>query len=182
MPLYYNSSENQRLHSGASNLRVRANRTTGEVEVEGSAALVTEWWERLWPEVAGNAQPRAAAGGTSRPSHLSTTPNASMAEVPEVFGEYFNEFRSDVTDVDKMLIAGAFVQAKDPDRVFATKNANELLIDQNVKVTNASEGVRRLIASKRAFVVADGKFRISTQGVERLKSLKVQAGDAESSK
>ena len=150
---------------------------TGEVEVEGSPDLVTEWWERLWPEVAGHTGQRAAIGVVSQDGQLPRSSVGARTEVPEVFGEYFNDFRSDVTDVDKMLIAGAFAQAKDPDRAFATKNANQLLIDQNVKLTNASECVRRLIMSKRAFVVSDGKFRVSAQGFERLKSLKAQPAE-----
>ena len=128
-----------------SRIRVRANRTTGEVEVEGSPELVTEWWERLWPEIAGSAVRRPTMSNSATERHGVAGSAAGSSEVPDVFGEYFNEYRSDVTDVDKMLIAGAFAQAKDPDRVFTTKNANQFLIDQNVKVTNASECVRRLI-------------------------------------
>ena len=151
---------------------------TGEIEVEGAPELVAEWWDRIWPQLSENTGGKNAAGRfPALHRETSTAPTAGNTHVPEVFGEFFNDFRSDVTDVDKMLIAGAFVQAKDPDRAFATKNANELLMDQNVKLTNASECVRRLIASKRAFVVAEGKFRVSAQGFERLKSLKLQPAE-----
>jgi hypothetical protein len=93
-------------------------------------------------------------------------------DLPELFGEYFAEFRSDVTDVDKVLIAASFVQARDSDRVFSTKAANQLLLDQNIKVANASENVRRLTQTKRVFLVADGRFRVSATGLEHLKTLK----------
>lgn len=82
------------------------------------------------------------------------------------------EFRSDVTDVDKVLIAGAFAQAQNSERVFTTKAAKQLLLDQNIKVSNASENVRRLTQTKRVFVVSDGKFRVSASGAEHLKTLK----------
>jgi hypothetical protein len=91
---------------------------------------------------------------------------------PEVFGEFYSEFRSDVTDIDKVLIAGAFIQGKESDRTFTTKAANQLLLGQGIKVTNASENVRRLLQTKRAFVVSDGKFRVSASGFEYLKTLK----------
>lgn len=93
-------------------------------------------------------------------------------QLPAVFGEFFTEFRSDITDVDKILIAGAFAQAQDAERLFTTKAANQLLLDQNIKVTNASENVRRLTQSKRVFVVSDGRFRVSASGAEYLKTLK----------
>jgi hypothetical protein len=161
-----------------STIRVRANRMTGEVEVEGSPELVSEWWDKLWPQLSEKPAGKNLGGGHALDRHSAAQPAAGSTEVPEVFGEFFNDFRPDVTDVDKMLIAGAFVQARDPDRTFTTKNANQLLMDQNLKLTNASECVRRLIMSKRAFVVGEGKFRVSAQGLERLKSLKPQPAES----
>lgn len=90
-----------------------------------------------------------------------------------MFGEFYAEFRSDITDVDKVLVAACFVQNRDQERAFTTKAANESLLDQNVKVTNASQCVRRLIDMKRVFVVSEGKYRVSAGGLEYLNSLKV---------
>lgn len=148
-------------------IKVRANRATGELEVEGPAAAVAEWWEKLWPELA--EAPRAAATPAAQRQALLPAGNGDL---PDVFGEYFTEFRSDVTDVDKVLIAGAYIQSKEADRTFSTKAANQLLLDQNIKVANASENVRRLTQTKRVFVVSDGKFRVSAAGLDHLKTLK----------
>jgi hypothetical protein len=149
-------------------IRVRASRSTGELEVEGPPELVKEWWEKIWPLMGAGPMPMPqVAVGRGQPN-TSTAPSAT----PAVFGEYYNEFRSDITDVDRVLVAGAFVQLQDEDRTFTTKAANQLLLDQNTKIGNASESVRRLIASKRAFVVSDGRFRVSTNGFEHLKTLK----------
>src|SRR5438445_3691931 len=41
-------SENANMNSG--NVRIRANRATGELEIEGDSVLVKEWWEKVWPE------------------------------------------------------------------------------------------------------------------------------------
>ena len=162
-----------------SNIRVRANRVTGELEVEGAVTLVAEWWEKIWPQLGGHAGAKAPQTDVLQHRHVSAVPASDGdGELPDVFGEFFNDFRSDVTDVDKMLIAGAFVQAKDPDRAFTTKHANQLLMDQNVKLTNPSECVRSLIRTKRAFVVSNGKFRISAQGFERLKSMRLQPAES----
>jgi hypothetical protein len=154
---------------------VRANRATGELEVEGTPQLVGEWWEKIWPQLADGTASKATVASVA--PHRAAISIMPAGELPEVFGEFFNDFSSDVSDVDKMLIAGAFVQGKDPDRAFTTKAANQLLIDQNIKVTNASECVRRLIQTKRAFVVGEGKFRVSAQGFDHLNTLKAQPAE-----
>jgi hypothetical protein len=151
-----------------SRIRVRANRSTGELEVEGPDLKVAEWWDKLWPELAVPASAASQRTMGQRMPHQ----GASAEQTPAVFGEFFSEFRSDVTDVDKILIAASFAQAQDAERVFTTKLANQFLLDQNVKVTNASENVRRLTQTKRVFVVSDGKFRVSASGAEYLKTLK----------
>lgn len=152
------------------NIRVRINKSTGELEVEGPPRAVAEWWEKLWPEVSqygGRAQdPQSGARALSLPP-------ANNGQMPDIFGEFFTEFRSDITDTDKVLIAAAFIQSRDQERVFTTKSANQALLDQNIKVANASENVRRLIQVKRAFVVSDGRYRVSAGGLEHLNSLKV---------
>jgi hypothetical protein len=148
-------------------IRIRANRATGELEVEGPAAVVEAWWEKLWPELVEVSRAPATPAAQRQP--LLPVGNGNL---PDVFGEYYSEFRSDVTDVDKVLIAGAFIQGKETDRTFNTKAANQLLLDQNIKVANASENVRRLTQTKRVFVVSDGKFRVSAAGLDHLKTLK----------
>jgi hypothetical protein len=152
-------------------LKVRVNRSTGELEIEGPSQVVAEWWEKLWPEV---RQQEALAPTLLQEGGARVPANAkSASQMPEIFGEFFTEFRSDITDVDKVLVAAAFIQARDTERLFTTKAANQALIDQNIKVANASENIRRLIHTKRAFVVSDGKYRVSASGLEHLNSLKI---------
>jgi hypothetical protein len=154
-------------------IRVRANKSTGELDIEGPSQIVTEWWGKLWPEVSQplGAGPGLQGGGIRMP----LSPGASIGQMPDIFGEYYSEFRSDITDVDKVLIAAAFIQGRDQERVFTTKAANQALLDQNIKVANASENVRRLIQTRRVFVVSDGRYRVSAGGLEHLNSLKVHA-------
>ena len=152
-------------------IKIRANRSTGELEVEGPLQAVAEWWDKLWPELTDGV--RSSAGPALSRQRQALLLASGNEPLPDVFGEFYSEFRSDVTDVDKVLIAGAFVQNKEPDRTFSTKAANQFLLDQNIKVANASENVRRLTQTKRAFVVSDGKFRVSASGMAHLKSLRV---------
>lgn len=154
-----------------SRIRIRANPSTGELEVEGPSQAVADWWEKLWPELSEGA--RSAKVPALQEPRQSLQLAIGNGDLPDVFGEYYSEFRSDVSDVDKVLIAGAYIQSKEPERTFTTKIANQLLLDQNIKVTNASENVRRLTQTKRVFVVSNGKFRVSASGLEYLKSLKI---------
>ena len=151
-------------------IRIRANRMTGELEIEGPSQTVTEWWDRLWPEMGASLPPAALTAQSKQSQPL--LPSAANGQLPEVFGEFYSEFQSNITDVDKVLIAGAFAQSKETDRTFSTKTANQLLLDQNIRVANASMSVRRLTETKRVFVVSDGKFRVSAGGFDYLKSLK----------
>src|SRR5260370_33788262 len=96
-----------------SRIRVRANRSTGELEVEGSAQAVAVWWGKLRPEL--SELSRSGVGPVNQHQSLSPPVNGQL---PDVFGEFYSEFRPDVTDVDKVLIAQAFTQRKEADRTF----------------------------------------------------------------
>jgi hypothetical protein len=152
-------------------MKVRANKSAGELEIEGPVQLVTEWWEKLWPEVSQSLSASMTQTGSARTLSPIAGGNGAL---PEMFGEFYSEFRSDITSVDKVLVAAAFIQARDQERVFTTKAANQALLDQNIKVANASESVRRLIQTKRVFVVSDGRYRVSASGLEYLGTLKVE--------
>ncbi len=161
------------MQTGARNdgrIKIRANRTTGELEVEGPSHLVSEWWERFSPtfgkatELVTSPVSDALQQGPPRATRL--------GQFPELFGEFFTAFGSVLSDVDKVLVAAAFAQDKENEQVFTTKAANQLLLEQGIKVSNPSECVRRLAHAKRVFVVSVGKFRVSATGREYLESLK----------
>jgi hypothetical protein len=152
------------------NMRIRANRSTGELEIEGPASAVAEWWDRVWPQMDQNV----GSGGRSLTAQSRSGASAGETELPDLFGEFYNELRSDISDVDKTLAAAVFVQKREADRCFTTKAANQVLLDQNIKVTNASECVRRLVQTKRVFIVSAGKFRVSASGFEQLEALKAK--------
>src|SRR5262245_52974616 len=86
-------------------IRVRANRSAGELEVEGTSQAVSEWRDKLWPELSMGAQLHAILPQPGlRQAHLPATGNGQF---PDVFSEFFSGFRSDVTDVYKAVIAWA---------------------------------------------------------------------------
>jgi len=149
---------------------VRVNFGSKEVEVAGSNQEVVEWWERLAPILADLAHsPSSSAKKTD------TAPGDSSVgkqSTPESFGEYFHEFPSSITDVEKMLVAAFFAQTTEADTCFTTGQASKLLSDQGIKLGNPSQCVKQNAEKKHVFA-HNGKYRVSKSGIEHLNSLKV---------
>jgi hypothetical protein len=155
------------------NARLRINLSAREVEIEGSEEFVREYAAKLEnalpllakaPEV--GQVPKDEGAPVSKEQ-----PKTSVTTVPEVFGEYLTLFPKDVSDIDKVLIAAYHVQTQAPESLFATAQANQLLKSQGIKVANASRAVKLQIAAKRAFPVSRGKYRVSQEGIDYIKSL-----------
>lgn len=91
------------------------------------------------------------------------------------FGEALQMLRS-TSGTDQILLAGKFVQDESEDRTFDTRDANQMLIDQSVKLANASNSIKRNLTRKRVFKVG-GRFRVSRTGEQYLASLFGVTGD-----
>jgi hypothetical protein len=70
-----------------------------------------------------------------------------------------------------MLLAGAFAQSASDDNAFTTGEANQLLIEQGIKVGNPSQCMTNNLKAKRVFKVPGNKYRVSKQGHEHLQKL-----------
>ena len=89
----------------------------------------------------------------------------------ESFGEYFNAFPPSVTDVEKMLSAAYYIQLSDPDKAFTTAQANKLLAEHGIKLSNPSQAVKQNADKKHVFP-HNGKYRVSKSGIEHLSTLR----------
>src|SRR2546421_5304942 len=85
----------------------RSSRASGELEIEGDSVVVKEWWEKVWPEL--GEKIISTRAGAPRPVR-SAVLGANCQKIG-LFGEVYGEFRPDITDTDKVLIAGSFVQS-----------------------------------------------------------------------
>jgi hypothetical protein len=152
------------------NVRCRINFSTRELEVAGSNQEVAEWWERLDPILKEFRQPQSTSpkmgngisGGSSGDPPL-----------PDAFGEYFYEFPSSMTDVEKILAAAYFVQRNESDSTFKTGQASKLLSENGIKLVNPSQCVKQNMEKKHVFA-HNGKYRVSKTGIDHLKELKNQ--------
>lgn len=156
--------------------RVRVNLTQRELEIEGSESFVRSFGERLEGLLesladAGWAEPlpaAAAAAGNPAPA-VPAEPAATPAF--GTFGEFLTNLPGSATDVDKILAAGLWGQSQAADDCFATGDANKRLLEQGIKVGNASQCVKQSVLAKRVFVVQRGRFRVSQIGRQHLRQL-----------
>ncbi|MFC1963767.1 hypothetical protein ACFLV1_00070 [Chloroflexota bacterium] len=172
------------------NTRIKININTGEVEFEGSEDFVVNQLSNLSnilnivSGVLTSAQQnvRGAEKPKELPQDAGDVNEVSKYDVfPDNFGEWFNRFPSKIQQTEQMLVAGYFHQKNSPENIFKTSQANKLLIEQGIKVTNPADSMRSLQEVKRVFVVKkEGKlslFRVSKDGEAHLSGLLNQRVD-----
>lgn len=149
--------------------RLRINPHTGEVEIEGSEDFIRDMWPKVSEQLA--SAKRRVTEAKAPPAKPEETEDR-VDEVEE-FGEYLHTFSLN-KDTDRALVAGSFVARGSANNVFTTKEANAQLIEQGIKLTNASQCVKNLQTAKRIFKVSGG-FRISKDGEAHLKTLRKES-------
>ncbi|MFP4125710.1 MAG: hypothetical protein ACLFU0_03585 [Alphaproteobacteria bacterium] len=153
--------------------RLRVNLAQGEFEIEGDEDFVRAYAERiealldqLGPPAAAPADPPPAAAPA--PAGAPVDPPAP-GEPP--FGELLQGLPRNATDVDRMLLAGLFLQRRAAERAFTTADANRLLLEHGVKLGNPSQSVKQNLVAKRAFAVQRGRYRVAQGGLGHLEQL-----------
>lgn len=153
--------------------RIRISIRNGEIEIEGSEAFIQEYMDKFKdlieyfktnPGVIIPAQKELIDQ-----THLATTPIENG--FPETFGEYLLTFKNSISDVNRILIAGYFIQKRNADNSFTTNEASQLLIEQGIKVANPSASVTK--NKDKQYVIKIGKaFRVSQKGMNYIDSLR----------
>ena len=89
----------------------------------------------------------------------------------EPFGEVLHTLSSK-SGTDQILLAGHYVAKSSADGTFSTVDAHKLLIEQGVKLSNASQSMKNNTSAKRAFKVGN-RFKVAKSGLDHLKTLGV---------
>jgi len=159
--------------------RVRINLATGELEIEGSETFVSQYadpiasaLERLLEN--GPSAPVAAPAAVAIPVTAAASPaGPAPTSADEPFGQVLHSLTSK-SGTDQILLAGYYHSKTTSDGTFSTNDAHALLIEQGVKLSNASQSMKNNLTSKRAFKVGS-RFKIAKIGVDHLKTLGVSA-------
>jgi hypothetical protein len=159
--------------------RIRVSLSTGEVEIEGSEEFISQYaesidqvLERLKTDgpVAPPPQQAAAPMGVAAPAQAAP---AGAPANEEPFGEVLHSLSSK-SGTDQILLAGYYVAKSAPDGTFSTTDAHSRLMEQGVKLSNASQSMKNNLNAKRVFKVGS-RFKVSKTGVDHLNSLGVSA-------
>ena len=153
---------------------MRLNFSVREIEISGSDACVHGWYDRLNEVVQHFLEAPAIRANPADKQPLDDDDSAEAGRIDAntaSFGEFLQRYPDDITDVDRMLVAGFFIQKAADDDSFKTNDANQLLLQQGFRISNPSECVRRNASTRRLFTVKKGVYRVSDPGRRYLQEL-----------
>lgn len=164
------------LPSGSAAIRVSL--STGELEIQGSEDFVSQYaesiqalLERMHTQGPVLPPPQTQHAGSAASSTVQTASGPSGDDVP--FGEVLHSLTSK-TGTDQILLAGYYVSKGNSEGTFSTTEAHAKLIEQGVKLSNASQSMKNNLTAKRVFKVGS-RFKVAKQGLDHLKTLGASA-------
>jgi hypothetical protein len=154
--------------------RIRVNIAAGELEIEGTEAFVSRYADSIDTIIerllSASPVPQPSAAG---PPARGLTNTVVSSDRDEPFGEVLHSLASK-SGTDQILLSGYYVAKGSSDGTFSTGEAHALLIEQGVKLSNASQSMKNNLSSKRVFKVGS-RFKVAKTGSDYLKSLGVSA-------
>ena len=148
--------------------RIRLCIGTHELELEGPEQFISEH-KALITDMLSSRSRHPVGDGASREAEAS--PDHPMLSLSSLeFGEALFMLRDDASGTDKILLAGKFAQVMSDNNTFDTREANQLLLGQGVKLANPSQSLKNNLKAKRAFKF-EGRYRMSRDGESHIESL-----------
>jgi len=154
--------------------RIRISLATGELEVEGTREFIAGYDDTIQTmltrlrdqqvPVASQVNRALAVG-----SGADQVPTVEIAE-DRHFGEVIHALPKSASGTDQILVAGYFASRTITDRTFSTAEANGMLIEQGIKLANASQSIKNNMQAKRVFKVGT-RFRVSRTGEQHVRGL-----------
>ncbi len=150
--------------------RIRISLSAGELELEGTDAFVANYEDDIRAMLARlRDQPiRAGAAETKGAGRAANVEGG--ASLPTEFGEILHSLPKGASGTDQVLVAGYYASQGNADSTFATTEANKLLIEQGIKLSNASQSLKNNLTAKRVFKVGS-RYRVSKMGEQHIQTL-----------
>ncbi len=163
----------------------------GEFEIEGSEEFVNSYEESIKSFVTilqkGASEAPARKADTPRSatgeqfSIFEASPLPATAALPkqengsmspgESFGEFYHRRPKNVSKTDIVLMASYFIQSKNDDGVFTTREVTKLLKDHGLDLSNPAHFIKLNQEYKKVFKMRQGHYKVSEEGTEHLKSI-----------
>lgn len=156
-----------------SNAKIKISLIAREIEIEGTEEFIKSQSDKIDRFLALLVHTPMKASVIKPATNEEVKVNDLLKENDDIssFGEYFHKLSKTATDLEKILIAGHFAQTKSTDNTFTTREASSLLLEQAVKLPNASTSLKRNVRSKHLIVISKGKFRVSQEGLDYINKL-----------
>ena len=157
--------------------RIRLSSGTHEVDIEGPEEFITKH-ESLIADILSRL-PREAVSVGEPPAAEAASPVHPVRDLTELeFGEVLFMLPDAASGTDRVLLAGKFAQLMSDNNTFDTREANQLLLGQGVKLANPSQSLKNNLKAKRVFKF-EGRYRVSRDGENHIESLVSQlAGES----
>ncbi len=153
-------------------MKIRINLVNREVEFEGDLTAIKDHFGDYIEDFLDNIKKgNPAASTTAAPVSASVASEVSLSALPDSFGEFYGKFPKGLSNVDKLLLAGYYLQNQTEGKYFTVKSASDLLLDQGVSLSNAGAFNSANMSTKRVFKLTGKNFRVSDTGADYIKSL-----------
>ena len=161
-------------------MKIRISLTSREVEFEGDLASIKENFGAHIEDYLKAIKKEANPPSLQKNPSIQTNPSIVRGSnevgpittiVPDSFGEFYSKFPKSLSSVDKILLAGYYLQNLSEGKYFTVREATEILIDQGVSLSNPGAFNKSNISTKRVFKLTGKNFRVSDTGGEYIKSL-----------
>ncbi len=168
--------------------RVKITLNTGEFEVEGSEDFVNSYSEEIKSFLS------LLEKSTARPVQEASAPRSMMATQGDLFdaapaqpttrqdsnvafndmesfGEFYHRRPKNVSKTDIVLMASYYIQTKNEEGVFTTREVTKLLKDHGLDLSNPAHFIKLNQEYKKVFKMRQGQYKVSEEGVNHLKSI-----------
>lgn len=160
------------IHKGVLNVtgigRVRVSLVSGELEVEGDEEFIARYdgdLKAMLRRLKEEPTPQPTVGAAVGKSPRGTDAMGALKE----FGEAIHSLPRGSSGTDQILVAGYYAAARSAEGTFATNEANSLLVEQGIKLSNPSQALKNGVGAKRVFKVGK-RFKLSKTGEDSIRS------------
>jgi hypothetical protein len=162
-----------------SSSRIRISIGGAELDLQGDAAFIDKYDDTIQALLAKltSLTPSDTQVNTTRqaamvpPAPLTVGSTAAPAlEAGDDFGEVYHRVPRSATNVDKALVAAWFLHRSKEAKVIETRAVSSLLVEQGVRLSNASQAMTNNLNRKFVFK-SGGGYRMSREGIEFVERL-----------
>jgi hypothetical protein len=151
--------------------KIRVSLANGEIEVEGPDQFVSKYEDDIRELLDRlKEQPVPAKAASAGNGQTMATRSPGVIGGASEFGEVLHALPKGATGSDQILVAGYFAARGNTEQTFSTNEANRLLVEQGIKLSNPSQSLRNNLSVKRVFKVGS-RYRVSNIGEQHVLSL-----------